>query len=191
MRLPAAQRRDQLLDAAIPLFATDGYHGTSMNDIADTAGVTKPVLYQHFSSKHDLFLTLLTDIGERLRLAVEKAVTEASGPRDQIDRGIEAYFGYVATHRQEFEILFGLGTHRDEEFAAVTQRVETSMAEAVAALIDVESLTEQERLVLANGIVGLAEGACRYWLRTDPDSDPVTQAARVSRLAWAGLRGVG
>ena len=59
MRLPAAERRDQLLGTAVHVFAENGYHGTSMNDVADAAGVTKPVLYQHFSSKRDLLSALL------------------------------------------------------------------------------------------------------------------------------------
>ena len=50
-RLPAAERREQLLDAAMTAFAANGYHGTSMNDVAKAAGITKPVLYQHFESK--------------------------------------------------------------------------------------------------------------------------------------------
>ena len=61
-RLPAARRRRQLLDVALELFAARGYHTTSMNDIAEAAGVTKPVLYQHFRSKRELYLELLEDV---------------------------------------------------------------------------------------------------------------------------------
>ena len=63
MRLPAAERREQLLRTAVAVFAEHGYHATSMNDVAEAAGVTKPVLYQHFSSKRELFIELLADIG--------------------------------------------------------------------------------------------------------------------------------
>ena len=53
-RLPASERREQLLDVAMTVFAANGYHGTSMNGVAKAAGVTKPVLYKHFPSKRDL-----------------------------------------------------------------------------------------------------------------------------------------
>ena len=60
VRLPAHERRRQLLDVALDVFAADGFHSTSMNDVAEAAGVTKPVLYQHFASKRQLYLELLT-----------------------------------------------------------------------------------------------------------------------------------
>ena len=65
-RLPAAERRKQLLDVAMTVFADSGYHGASMNDVASTAGVTKPVLYQHFHSKQDLYSKLINNVDSRL-----------------------------------------------------------------------------------------------------------------------------
>jgi AcrR family transcriptional regulator len=78
-RLPAAERRSQLLEVAVRVFARDGFHATSMNDVAEAAGVTKPVLYQHFGSKRDLFVELLTEIGAELRDTVAKATADAAG----------------------------------------------------------------------------------------------------------------
>ena len=75
MRLPAEQRRSQLLEVAIEIFAERGFHATSMEDIAEAAGVTKPVLYQHFPSKHALYVELLEDTG-RLLLATLADATE-------------------------------------------------------------------------------------------------------------------
>ena len=73
-RLPAAERRDQLLTAALAVFSRDGYHGTSMNDVAVAAGVTKPVLYQHFPSKQSLYVELLSDVGAQLDAAIVEGV---------------------------------------------------------------------------------------------------------------------
>ena len=70
-RLPAVQRRRQLLDVALEVFADHGFHGASMDDVATAAGVTKPVLYQHFGSKRDLYLQLLDDVGQRLLEVVQ------------------------------------------------------------------------------------------------------------------------
>ena len=79
-RLPAARRRRQLLEVALRVFADRGYHDASMNDIAVAAGVTKPVLYQHFTSKRELFTELLTDVGRDLQDKITKAIASAHGP---------------------------------------------------------------------------------------------------------------
>ena len=76
-RLPAAERREQLLDVAMTAFAANGYHGTSMNDVAKAAGITKPVLYQHFASKRDLYVELVDDVADRLANEVVSAVDPA------------------------------------------------------------------------------------------------------------------
>ncbi len=75
-RLSANARREQLLDVALDTFARAGYHETSMNDVADAAGVTKPVLYQHFESKRELYQALLDDVGARLVAAITEATAE-------------------------------------------------------------------------------------------------------------------
>lgn len=190
MRLPAAERRQQLLDTAVAVFADKGYHSTSMNDVAEAAGVTKPVLYQHFASKRELYRQMLGEIGGRLRDTIAKATADAPGPRQQIEAGFGAYFDFVASHNDAFRVLFGAGTRRDEEFAEEARRVESSIAEFVADLIEIEGLTAEHRRLLANGIVGMAEGACRYWLANDVQISAPTLAAHVSQLAWAGLRGI-
>jgi AcrR family transcriptional regulator len=190
MRLPAAERRQQLLDTAVVVFARNGYHDTSMNDIAEAAGVTKPVLYQHFESKRELFRELLGEIGGQLRDTIAKTTADATGPRQQIEAGFRAYFLFVAERNDAFKVMFGAGPRRDEEFAAEAREVEASIAELVAGLIEIPGLTDHHREVLANGIVGLAESSCRYWLLHDVDVDPVVLAAQVAQLAWAGLRGV-
>ena len=172
------------------MFARNGFHATSMNEIAEAAGVTKPVLYQHFDSKRGLYRELLGEIGAQLRETIAKATTDAGGPRQQIEGGFRAYFTFVAEHGDAYRVLFGSGTRRDEEFAEEAQKVEASIAEVVAELIEVDGLDRERRLLLANGIVGLAEGASRYWLRQGVDVDATTLAAEVSQLAWAGLRGI-
>ncbi len=188
-RLPAARRRKQLLDVSLEVFAERGFHPTSMNDLAEAAGVTKPVLYQHFGSKRELYLELLDDVGSRLRDSIGKATSEAATPREQVERGFAAYFRFVAEHEAAFKVLFG-GSRRDEEFAAYARRVEDSVAELIAALIDVPGLDDETRRLLAHGVVGLAEGAGRHWLRDDRTATPEELAARIAELAWAGLRGI-
>lgn len=190
MRLPAAQRREQLLAVAVRVFAENGYHATSMNDVAEAAGVTKPVLYQHFSSKRELFVQLLTTIGDELRDTIAKATADAEGPRQQIEHGLRAYFRYVGESTDAFRVLFGSGARRDPEFASFTRGVETSIADAIAELIVVDGDPVPQRHLLAHSIVGMTEAASRHWLAHDREPDVDVLATQLSQLAWSGLRGV-
>ena len=189
IRLPAAERRVQLLDAALALFAAEGFQSATMDSVAAEAGVTKPVLYQHFSSKRELFLELLRDVGRRLTDSVGDATARASSPREMVDFGFRAYFDFVADHPDEFRLLFGEGVRVDVDFAVEVTKVERSIAEFVAGLITIEGLDANERLVLAHGIVGLAEGTGRHWTAVGRPGDVTELAAQVADLAWYGLRG--
>lgn len=189
-RLPAARRKEQLLDVAVREFSARGFHQTSMNAVADAAGVTKPVLYQHFSSKRGLYLELLRTVGDRLMKAIAEATAIAGGPREQVELGLRAYFRFVADHHDAYRLMFGGGTRRDQEFAAEAARVERSIAGVIAELIRIEGLGDTDRLLFAHGVVGLAEGTSRHWLGDSLDLDPDDVAARVADLAWRGLRGV-
>jgi AcrR family transcriptional regulator len=184
-RLPAAKRRRQLLDVALVRFAAGGFHATSMDDIAEGAGVTKPVLYQHFRSKRQLYLELLDDVGTQLMEAIAKATAEAGGPRAQVEAGFAAYVRFMADRPEAFPLLFGSGARRDREFADAVRRVEDSIAEAVAALIEAD-IDEDHRRVLAAAIVGMSEGV----LRRGSDVDQELLVRQMAELAWGGLRGV-
>jgi AcrR family transcriptional regulator len=188
-RLPAAARREQLLAVALDVFARQGFHGTAMNDVADAAGVTKPVLYQHFRSKRELYLALLGEVGARLRTTIEKAGTEEGGPRAQVERGFLAYFKWVKEDRAAFLLLFGSGARRDEEFAEAVRRFELAIADSIAPLIQADIDADHQRII-AHGLVGLAEGTSRRLLALGGDFDPELVAKQVADLAWAGLRGV-
>jgi len=188
-RLPAAARREQLLSVALEVFARQGFHGTAMNDVAEAAGVTKPVLYQHFQSKRQLYLALLDEVGQRLRQTIEKAGTDSGGPRAQVEAGFRAYFRWVKDDRDSFLLLFGSGARRDEEFAEAVRRFEIAIADTIAPLIQADIDPDHQRL-LANALVGLAEGTSRRLLALGGGFDPERVAAQVADLAWAGLRGV-
>lgn len=188
-RLPAAARRRQLLDIALAEFADQGYRGVSMDRVAEAAGVTKPVLYQHFRSKRALYLELVDDVADRLEGAVVKATADAASPREQVEAGFRVYFRFVTEHRDAYRLLFSADTRRDRELNEAVLRVEETFAQAIAGLIDVEGLVAEDRLLLARGIVGIAEVTSRQSLggvATDPDA----VAHRVATLAWAGLRGI-
>ena len=189
VRLPAHERRRQLLDTAVEVFANNGFHATSMNDVAEAAGVTKPVLYQHFTSKRQLYLELLEDVGTKLGDLIAEATSSAGGPHEQVEKGFLAYFRFVAEDRSAYQLLFGGGSRRDVEFADAVRRVEEHLAASIAELIDAD-VDPDHRRTLAFALVGMAEGSSRLWLADDLDIDPKLLARQVADLAWAGLRGV-
>lgn len=190
IRLPAARRRRQLLDVALDRFAAKGFHATSMDEIAEAAGVTKPVLYQHFASKRRLYLELLDDVGGQLMAAIADATSGASGPRAQVEAGFAAYVAFMTGRRQAFPLLFGSGARRDTEFADAVKKVEESIAEAIAELIAV-NLGEVQRRILATAIIGMAEGVLRHWIADEASVSPEVLVRQMSDLAWGGLRSVG
>lgn len=178
------------MDTAVEQFARRGYHDTSMNDLAEAAGVTKPVLYQHFSSKRELYREVIVEIGERLRDRIEKATTDAVSPRGQLESGLTAYFSFVAENNDAFTLMFGKNGALDDDVVEETERVQQSMADLVTELIAIEHLDAEQRRLLAYGVVGLAESCCRHWLSREVDVSPEQLSRRVAQLAWAGLRGV-
>lgn len=186
-RLSAVARREQILDVALEVFGRAGYHGASMNDVADAAGVTKPVLYQHFDSKRELYLALLDVVGERLLSAIAKAAAEASDGKSQTEHGFRAYFRWVSHNHDEFSLLFGGGVRRDDEFRDAIRHITDQAANAIAPLITADIDPERQR-TLAHALVGLAEGASRRLVELGEAFDPDETAATVSGLAWAGLR---
>lgn len=189
VRLPAAERRVQLLDAALSVFAAEGFQTATMESVATEAGVTKPVLYQHFSSKRDLFLELLRTTGDGLTATVGEATGAAATGQEMVANGFAAYFHFVAEHPDEFRLLFGEGVRTDPEFARAVAGVESQLADFIAALIDIDELSGEERLMFAHGILGLAEATGRHWIASGATGDVEALAARVADLAWLGLRG--
>ncbi len=198
LRLPAARRRRQLFDVALETFSRRGFNDTSMDDIAEAAGVTKPVLYQHWRSKRALYLELLDYVGSELLRSIVEATSDAQGPRQRVEAGFAAYFHFVAERESAFRLLFGGRTPRDKEFETAVRRVEASIAGTVATLIDAD-IDVAHRQLLGHAVVGMAEGAGRQWLRSRssgpgagkgqllPD-EPDRLARRIADLAWAGLR---
>lgn len=189
-RLSADARREQLLEVAIDAFAKSGYHSTSMNDVAAAAGVTKPVLYQHFDSKRALYVALLDDVGDRITSAVLEATKNTDSGKETTRLGFVAYFTWVAEHPREFQLLFGSNDRTDVEFTAMTRKLESSLAEAIAPLITA-GIDAQHQRTLALGLIALAIGVSQHLIAEGKRFNPETIAEQVFQFAWAGLRSVG
>jgi AcrR family transcriptional regulator len=204
-RLTADARRRQLFDVALSLFAEHGYTSTTMDDIAEAAGVTKPLVYQHFESKRALYLELMDVFSRELVDRIVMATADAEGPRQQVELGFAAYFELMVGNEPAFRLLYGRDAPDDPEFGAALRRVEETIAEAIDPLI-AAGLDPEHRLLLAHAVVGVAEGATRHWLdarrqRTRAgdgagdrtvslEDEAALLATRLADFAWAGLRQV-
>lgn len=193
-RMPAAARRHQLLEVALGRFAAGGYHETSMEEIAEAAGVTKPVLYQHFQSKQELFLELLDQEGRDLLHDVESRAAAETSPYQRVLAGFRAYFDFVCKRTSAFQIIFSSGARLSDEFTDSVRRLEERIATVIARFIDAD-IDDEHRDLLGHAIVGLGEVAGRRWVATHggTELEPAEAdrlATRLADLVWAGLRGL-
>ncbi len=194
-RLSAARRRRQLIDVAIEMFAHSGYEATTMEDIATAAGVTKPLLYQHFTSKRALYLELIDDVASRMLEALD-AATAQPGWRRRVEAGMVAWFLFVLHNQSAARMLFD--APRDEELARGLRRIEVAIAGFVAPLIEAD-IDEEHRRTAASAVVGMTEGVTRDWLRSPAslggsfegkagEAEVLRLAERLTGFAWGGLR---
>ncbi|WP_372451630.1 TetR/AcrR family transcriptional regulator [Glycomyces salinus] len=188
VRLPRSERRAQLLQAAQEVFVQHGYHATSMDDIAERAGVSKPVLYQHFSSKLELYLALLDGRASELVNRIREAMDGADDNKQRVNEAMRAYFDFVDAQGEAFRLVFESDQRNDP---AVAERVLRMEAECVAALADTimaDTQVDKARAeLLATGLVGAAEIAARKWIasgRVVPKEEAVQLMAT---LAWRGI----
>jgi len=190
VRLPADQRRQQLLDVARERFSRQGFHATSMDEIAEAAGVTKPVLYQHFPSKRALYVELLEETGRQLLALLAEATSRAATGRERVELGFRAYFRFAIGDRASFRLLFGTSIRSDPEFARIVEEILDAVVETISTLIEIPGSDEQ-RVILANALLGMAEAVGRRALQESQSGvDGDTLAQWIAEFAWFGLRGV-
>lgn len=200
--MPRDARRAQVLAVAQDLFARLGYHHVSMDDIADRAEVSKPVLYRHFPSKLDLYLDVIDHRGAALVVAVDEALAAAAqaGPssgatgsgsgQDVVRAIVRAYVEFVEHAGDSFALLFESDVARD---SGVRSRVEQASTEASRAisrgLRELAGLPPEHAELLTTALVGMAQVAAtaRYRSGLVPVDDTVDL---VTRLAWRGVAGL-
>lgn len=190
VRLPRKARREQLLASAQEVFVTRGYHSAAMDEIADRAGVSKPVLYQHFPSKLDLYLALLEQSSQDLVDRVQQALDSTHDNHLRVRGAIEAYFAFVDDKSAAFRLIFESDLTSEPAVAAIVEGTDTRTATAISHVIAADTgLPEDQSMLVASGLTGLAQTAARYWLR-EQGRIPRDQASHImSVLAWRGVSG--
>jgi AcrR family transcriptional regulator len=187
MRAP--ERRAQLLEVARRVFGNSGFHAVSMETVAKEAGVTKPILYDHFPSKKDLYLALIDADLAVLHEDVRKALDSPKGNRERIRASFQAYFDFVDEHAEGFRLLMQETVGAEDEFRERVAEVRDQILAEVAELIVRESkglLDREHAEIVALALIGMVETVAQR----DPGGRPEKRRDAVDvlvRLAWRGI----
>jgi AcrR family transcriptional regulator len=188
-RLPKAQRREQLMEVARSVFVEQGYHAASMEIIAETAGVSKPLLYQHFPSKLDLYLALLDAGIDDLLAKSDASLRDISDNKQRVIATVQTYFEFVDDPKDAYRLVFESDLTNEPEVRARLERLEREVIKRIAAVIKADTgLSESQATLLGAGLHGMAQVAATNWLR-DPSIPRTESAELVSLLSWRGISG--
>jgi AcrR family transcriptional regulator len=190
VRLPRSARRKQLLGAAREVFVVHGYHAAAMDDIAERAGVSKPVLYQHFPSKRELYLALVQQHSDELLEAIRAALASTTNNKQRVAATMAAYFSFVDSGSDAFRLIFESDLRNDPEVADLLTNVSEGCAQAIAEVIrDDTGLPEPEAELLAFALAGMANNVARYWRQSGRKVPRAVADHLIGQLAWRGIRG--
>jgi AcrR family transcriptional regulator len=189
-RLPRRERRAQLLDSALEVFVAQGYHAAAMDDIAERAGVSKPVLYQHFPGKLDLYLALLDAACDDVIDNCRQALAATHDNKTRVAAAMAAFYAYVAADGGAFRLVFESDLTSEPAVREHVERVTTECAAMIADVIhDDTGLPGEASRLLAVSLVGMAQVSARFWISEAAGINQAQAVELVSGLAWRGIRG--
>jgi AcrR family transcriptional regulator len=172
------------------VFVARGFHAAAMDEIAERAGVSKPVLYQHFPGKQELYLALLDESVESLIEAVRRALRSTTDNRQRVNATFQAYFEYVAENRGTFRLVFESDFSNEPAVRERLDRVDRKCADMISQVIKEDAgLADDEAHLLGIALVGMAQVSARYWLSTLGTIPREAAEQLVARLAWRGISG--
>jgi AcrR family transcriptional regulator len=189
-RLPRPARRRQLLGAAQEVFVAQGYHAAAMDEIAERAGVSKPVLYQHFPGKLELYLALLDESVEELTGIMRDALSSTTDNRQRVPATFQAFFDFVSGSGEAFRLVFESDLSNEPEVRKRLNRTMYVIADMISQFISEDAgLSDDEAHLLGMALVGMAQVSSRYWLSTDRAIPKDAAEQLLARLAWRGISG--
>lgn len=190
VRLPRGQRRQQLLAAALEVFVQTGFHTASMDEIATKAGVTKPVLYQHFGSKRDLYLAVLDSGARDFLETMQIALESTRDNQDRVQATIAAYLDFITREDAAYRLVFESDLVNAPDVGERVRRVDEISANMISRIIAEDTgLLPDEATLLAYGLMGLAQTAAQHFLTTPEHLDLDSAAKLLAALAWRGISG--
>jgi AcrR family transcriptional regulator len=178
------------MESALEVFVAQGYHAAAMDDIAERAGVSKPVLYQHFPGKLDLYLALLDQSCDTIIDNCRAALEATDDNKQRVAATMDAFFAYVASDSGAFRLVFESDLTNEPAVREHVDRVTTECAALIAHVIhDDTGLPADASRLLAVSLVGMAQVSARFWLTDRGGIGRDDAAALVAGLAWRGIRG--
>ncbi|MFG2047810.1 TetR/AcrR family transcriptional regulator [Micromonospora sp. NPDC048935] len=189
-RLPRAVREQQMLDAAVRVFSRRGFHAASMDEIAEDAGISKPMVYAYLGTKEELFVACLHREGTRMMQAIAGAAAPDLPADVRLWRGLRAFFGFVGAHRDGWAVLYRQA-RGEQPFAGELATMRARMVEVVAGMLghalraEGREITAVDLEVVAYALVGATESLAD-WLADHPEADPEKTATRMMNVAWQG-----
>jgi AcrR family transcriptional regulator len=189
-RMPRNARRAQLLESALEVFVGHGYHAAAMDDIAERAGVSKPVLYQHFPGKLELYLALLDSSCDTMIANCRAALESTQDNKQRVAAAIDAFFAYIAHDTGAFRLVFESDLTNEPAVRERVDRVSLQCAEAISEVIAEDTgLSKDESMLLAVGLGGVSQVVARYWLSSGSAVPRDTAVQLLTSLAWRGIAG--
>jgi AcrR family transcriptional regulator len=193
-RLTAEERRTAILDSALAVFSERGYHSASIDDIAGEAGVSKALIYEHFSSKQELHADLIARNARELTQRVAGALSgvEVESTSERLATGLEAFFAFVEERRDAWRMLFRDAA--DPESSAVLDRMVEQVTAEVTVLISQDPGArelarvghERSLRLLAEMLVGGAQAMANWWTE-HPEASRSQLVEIAMDFAWLGL----
>jgi len=188
--MPRDERRAQLLSAALEVFTVAGYHSAAMDEIAERAGVSKPVLYQHFPSKLELYLAVLDTHIDSLVFAIQRAIQSTPDNSERVQATIGAYFDFIEAEGEAFRLLFESDMSVEPAVRERLNRMTYDCAAAVSAVISLDTgLPQEAAMLLGVGLIGSAQVTARHWLERDSKLSRQQAQSLVTNIIWRGISG--
>ena len=187
-RMPRSERRQQLLDAAREVFVASGYHQAAMDDIAERAGVSKPVLYQHFPGKLDLYLGLLDTHIKDLTVLIEEAMGKSTDNEERVRAAVAAYFDFVDSGSEGYRLVFESDLRNDPQVGERVDAARDACVDAVTRAITGDTGMDPDRArVLGVGLVGVSVATASAWQENRDAVSREDAIELVSVLLWGGM----
>ncbi|GAA0254503.1 TetR/AcrR family transcriptional regulator [Cryptosporangium japonicum] len=181
-----------MLDAATAVFSERGFHAASMDEIAERAGISKPMVYLYLGSKGELFSACIRRAGGQLTEAISAAAAPELPAEQQLWAAVQAFFEFVGEHRDAWAVMFRQARGEGEfagEVAGIRRLVVDNVADLFARAIHSAGALDpgpDELRALAHALVGTGESMAE-WLLDHPDERPETAATRLMNMLWMGL----
>lgn len=188
-RMTGQQRREQLMDVGCAAFAERGYDGTSVEEIAARAGVSKPVVYEHFGGKEGLYQAVVEREMGKLQVAIVDAIQEGRW-RERIERGVLALLTFVEEDTDGFIILaHGQLPGESKTYSTVLNLVTAEVSYLLALAFNHRGLDEAAATLYGQALVGTVSNTALWWL-DERTPDKHSAARHIANLCWNGLRGL-